>query len=143
MCSTYTVRTRKQPLLRLLTHPSICLCSTALRRMLVEHSREESEFIIAVVVIGWSLYLEVVEVFFVPSGSKSDTTMSCIVDALLHNFHMWHSCTGCAARCTMPGCVCIASGSGKLREASLRVGVVDQHGARCIPGRWWWGTSSD
>ncbi len=53
--------------------------------MLVEHSREESEFIIAVVVIGWSLYLEVVEVFFVPSGSKSDTTMSCIVDALLHN----------------------------------------------------------
>ena len=39
----------------------------------MKHSREESEFIIAVVVIGRSLYLKVIEVFFVPAGSKSDT----------------------------------------------------------------------
>ena len=129
------MRTRTQLLLHLLAHSSK-LHPYYNWRMLAEHSREESEFIIAVVVIGRSLYLEVIEVFFVPAGSKSDTHGKQI-------FHMWHSCTHYAVRCTMPGHACIASGRDKLTETNLRVGIVDQLGARGIPGRWRRGTSSD
>ena len=92
------------------------------------YSRQESELIIAVVVIGRCLNLQIVQIILVP---------------VVRNTVSLHFCSSCAALY----CACVnrvtTNERYQLTEANLRICVVDKVGASCIPDRRRWRTSSD